>query len=569
MFVDFNILNQLGSPSINSNTFANRPAAGQTGRLFVSIDTFELYRDTGSGWDLIGGPGSSTVVGSGSPGQVTFWDGSNSITGENNLFWDSANNHLGINTSTPGSALDIHSSADVGIQLNGTGGTPNIYIDFLQTGTSQYRLGYTDGAVDNRRFSIYDVTGSKEVLTIDKQSRYVGINYQYTSLTDQPAYEFDVDGSIRAIDYLLADNSINVKKGTSSSTPNGYSGFYASSATNSVNFRDGSNGNSFWFIFPTGISQLTIPNASGTLALLSDIPSLAGYVPTSRTITINGTNYDLTANRSWSVGTVTGTGTTNYLSRWNSTSDLSTSLVYDNGSNLVKTVYSGNDKGINLDFANSIYQIGNLNNFGLVINDSVNKGVSIGDISNLNNKTYIDIADYLYQIYFYGNNKQALNFDFFNNLYSLGDLNNYGGLLIGAGSVHIGDVNGNINPTRFIVDYASNTIYSQDKGLQLDIGNQIYTIGDYQNNYGQTKLIVDDTSTVIKTEFGGSQFGFYTKQSDRTIIGIDGTEFFGIDHINAELICKNLDVNTSSGPAGIYLRINVNGTAYVIPLDLP
>jgi len=32
---------------------------------------------------------------------------------------------------------------------------------------------------------------------------------------------------------------------------------------------------------------------------------LTGYVPTSRTLTINGTSYDLSANRSWSVGTVT------------------------------------------------------------------------------------------------------------------------------------------------------------------------------------------------------------------------------------------------------------------------
>jgi hypothetical protein len=34
-------------------------------------------------------------------------------------------------------------------------------------------------------------------------------------------------------------------------------------------------------------------------------PSLAGYVPTSRTLTINGTGYDLSADRSWNVGTVT------------------------------------------------------------------------------------------------------------------------------------------------------------------------------------------------------------------------------------------------------------------------
>ncbi len=220
MFVDFNILNQLGSPSINSNTFANRPSAGQVGRLFVSTDTFEIYRDTGTGWDLIGGPGSSTVTGSGAAGQVTYWTGSNSVSGENNLWWDAAANHLGINTITPGAALDIHSGADVGMQLNGTGATPNIYIDFLQTGTSQYRLGYTDGAIDDRRFSIYDVTGAKEVLTIDKQSRFVGINYQYSSLADQPAYTLDVSGSGRFTDsaFFATNNVASVGINTTTSS---------------------------------------------------------------------------------------------------------------------------------------------------------------------------------------------------------------------------------------------------------------------------------------------------------------------------------------------------------------
>jgi hypothetical protein len=45
----------------------------------------------------------------------------------------------------------------------------------------------------------------------------------------------------------------------------------------------------------------TLPDASGTLALTSDIPSLSGYVPTNRTLTINGTSYDLSADRSWSI----------------------------------------------------------------------------------------------------------------------------------------------------------------------------------------------------------------------------------------------------------------------------
>jgi len=45
-------------------------------------------------------------------------------------------------------------------------------------------------------------------------------------------------------------------------------------------------------------------------------PSAGSFVPTTRTLTINGTSYDLSANRTWSVGTVTsvsGTGTVSGL----------------------------------------------------------------------------------------------------------------------------------------------------------------------------------------------------------------------------------------------------------------
>jgi len=44
-----------------------------------------------------------------------------------------------------------------------------------------------------------------------------------------------------------------------------------------------------------------LPDQSGTIALTSDIPSIAGLVPDTRTLTINGTSYDLSADRSWTV----------------------------------------------------------------------------------------------------------------------------------------------------------------------------------------------------------------------------------------------------------------------------
>lgn len=47
------------------------------------------------------------------------------------------------------------------------------------------------------------------------------------------------------------------------------------------------------------MSKFEFNPLSGQFDLVSD---LSGFVPTSRTLTINGTTYDLTANRSWTVG---------------------------------------------------------------------------------------------------------------------------------------------------------------------------------------------------------------------------------------------------------------------------
>jgi hypothetical protein len=129
MYVDFNILNQLGSPSINSNTFANRPAAGQTGRLFVSTDTFEIYRDNGTTWDEIGGPAAGTITGTGTATQVAYFTSAQVIGSSANLFFDATNNRLGVGTSAP--AFTIEANGDIlaeAIYLDGaTAGNGALY----------------------------------------------------------------------------------------------------------------------------------------------------------------------------------------------------------------------------------------------------------------------------------------------------------------------------------------------------------------------------------------------------------------------------------------------------------
>jgi hypothetical protein len=60
---------------------------------------------------------------------------------------------------------------------------------------------------------------------------------------------------------------------------------------------------------------------------------VTNLTPTSRTLTINNTTYDLSADRSWTIATgVGGSGTTNYLPKFTGASTIGNSLVQDNGS---------------------------------------------------------------------------------------------------------------------------------------------------------------------------------------------------------------------------------------------
>jgi len=213
MFVDFNILNQLGSPAINSNTFANRPAAGQTGRLFVSIDTFEIYRDNGTTWDLIGGPGSSTITGTGTATQVAYFTSSQAIGSSANLFWDNANTRLGIGTATPGVALDVHSTG-IMAHFNTTSATGNSYLAFQRTGTNVWRLGdqYNAGA---NFFQIHNTALSNNAVQIDAA----------TNKTTWQAVQTYTTGLARA-NYF--DYNLSVAAGGSFSSPNAITALGAS-----------------------------------------------------------------------------------------------------------------------------------------------------------------------------------------------------------------------------------------------------------------------------------------------------------------------------------------------------
>lgn len=70
--------------------------------------TSGLLSNNGSGtltWNTPADLGLSS--GTGVAGQVTFWSGTSTITGDNNLWWDNVNKRLGIGTTTPQATIDI------------------------------------------------------------------------------------------------------------------------------------------------------------------------------------------------------------------------------------------------------------------------------------------------------------------------------------------------------------------------------------------------------------------------------------------------------------------------------
>ena len=269
--VDYDVLNQKGSPAWFTDTFANIPTFGFVGRMFISTDTFAFYRDTGTGWDLIGGPGIGTLTGSGATGQVSFFNGTQVLTGNNNLFWDNTNGRLGINNSTPANSLDIIGTGKfTGVLTLGS---------TISNGTNSYTLPNATGTLALTS----DLTTGYVPYTGATQSVALGLN-------NFSAQEININGN--------GTNNANLylKQGIASLViANGFSnilatgtkiGFQVATSSVAAYYAD------FQFSSLTGQRTYTLPNATGTIALTSDIPS----------------------------NIVTGTGATGQVAYWSGTS---------------------------------------------------------------------------------------------------------------------------------------------------------------------------------------------------------------------------------------------------------
>ena len=126
MPINNNILNQKGTPAFYSDIFANRPAFGYAGRVFISTDTGAIYEDTGTSWTLIADAGAGTT---GTLQQVTTNGNTTTLgvtiqgltigKGAGTIASNTAIGNLALNSNTTGSGITaIGSSA---LQSNTTG----------------------------------------------------------------------------------------------------------------------------------------------------------------------------------------------------------------------------------------------------------------------------------------------------------------------------------------------------------------------------------------------------------------------------------------------------------------
>jgi hypothetical protein len=105
--------------------------SGNAATIIGTLNATSLVKSGGTSSQFLKADGSvdstTYIGGSGVTGQVAYWNGTNSQTGSNNLFWDAANSRLGIGTNAP--AYKLHSVGNAFINGSIFFGDASHYID--------------------------------------------------------------------------------------------------------------------------------------------------------------------------------------------------------------------------------------------------------------------------------------------------------------------------------------------------------------------------------------------------------------------------------------------------------
>jgi len=205
----------LGPESLHivSTTAEGRPnrtftwSVTEDGSLCLSDDgvpVAEFNSSTGASFPAGGGGGGGISATEGADGYIAFFTGSDSIAGDNDLFWDRPNNRLGIGTTAPLNKLDVAGGVVIG---SGDAGVDTAPTDGLHVEGRLFAGG--GGGVATPGYSFHTATGTG-----------MGIPFGSTSLA------FSVSGNLKwtidSSDRWFSSSGVVASAGGSASTP-GYS----------------------------------------------------------------------------------------------------------------------------------------------------------------------------------------------------------------------------------------------------------------------------------------------------------------------------------------------------------
>lgn len=166
------------------------PAAG-----LIAYDTTNNEMDVydGTSWKALQYRLTNPVTGTGANGQVSYWTGTGTQSGSNNLFWDATNGRLGIGTNSPSSSLHntgtlqntgnanfgtasgglnsvVINAASGSIQLRGIGNPITLTPGFNGLTFSDYIAAFYFGAANDTLSARYGFT-SGSTLGFDMNTR--------------------------------------------------------------------------------------------------------------------------------------------------------------------------------------------------------------------------------------------------------------------------------------------------------------------------------------------------------------------------------------------------------------
>ena len=317
---------------------------------------------------------TGTTFGTGTTNQIAYWATSSSITGENDLWWNPSTNSLGIGTNNPLDNVHINASqATFRISSSDSNNTTTHTIynssnDYLRSSVygstvagSLYGVNLASKAV---------ISGNSDIFLNPQGSLLVGNSTEYFRATSTgvgiggvtPVRTLHVAGTMRLtgstatiptnilarnddgdISNLVIGTGLNLSSGALS-----VSGATGTGVTNQVAFWANattlSGETALWWNPST--DRLGIGTGAPTQTLdVAGTMRLTGSTGTSATIMGRNSSGDISAivvdgglslsgNVLSATGVTYGTGTTNYLTKWASSSGLTNSIILETGNTI-------------------------------------------------------------------------------------------------------------------------------------------------------------------------------------------------------------------------------------------